>query len=868
MDMAKKYNHKHVEEGKYETWKQSGYFKSGDESKEPYTIVIPPPNVTGRLHLGHAWDNTLQDIIIRKKRMEGYDALYLPGMDHAGIATQAKIDEALRERGTDRFKLGREGFLKEAWAWKEEYADFIRQQWAALGISVDYDKERFTLDEGLSNAVNEVFIRLYEKGLIYRKERIINWDVEAKTALSNIEVEHEEVEGSFYYFRYYLEDKSDYIQIATTRPETMFGDTALMIHPDDEKRQHFLGKNVLIPGTDVKIPVITDPYVDREFGTGAVKVTPAHDPNDFEVGERHNLDMPLCMHEDGTMNHRAHKYEGMERFECRKALVADLKEAGLLDKIETLKHNVGHSERTGVVVEPRLSMQWFVKMGPLANKALKQSTAKFVPPRFEKIFRHWMEEIEDWCISRQLWWGHRIPAYYSPEGELYVGNNPPKGYTQDEDVLDTWFSSALWPFSTLGWPEETADLKRYYPTQTMVTGYDIIFFWVARMIFQGLEFTEKTPFEHVLIHGLIRDEHGRKMSKSLGNGVDPMDVREEYGMDTLRYFLSTNSAPGQDLRFEMEKVESSWNYINKLWNISRFMLMHLEEMKEEELHYEKSDLALKDRWILSRLQETIQNVNKNYDRFEFGEAAKALYKYSWEEVAAWYVEVSKLTLFGDDEHAKKTTKAVMHEVWLNVLKLLHPFMPFVTEEIYQKMPFKDAKSVMISDWPKADASCIDTEAVESFDVLKSIIQRVRNVRNEYDVPNKQPIDLYVACGKKTQELLRSQSAFLEAFLTPQTFEVAETVNMDRENLSFVDADYTLYIPLGDLVDLEEELRKQEKEYERLGKEIKRAKGMLSNENFVQKAPETKVEEEKKKLKRYQKQRDIVAKRIEELKRDV
>ncbi len=863
MDMEKKYDHKRVEANKYDTWKEKGYFKSGDASKKPYTIVIPPPNVTGRLHLGHAWDNTLQDIIIRKKRMEGYDALYLPGMDHAGIATQAKVDAKLREEGKDRFSLGREQFLKEAWAWKAEYADFIRDQWAALGLSVDYDKERFTLDEGLSNAVKTVFFKLYEKGLIYRKERIINWDVEAKTALSNIEVEHKEVEGALYYFKYYLEDGSDYILIATTRPETIFADTAVIVHPEDEKRKPFVGKNVVIPGTGRAVPVIEDDYVDREFGTGALKVTPAHDPNDFDIGERHGLDMPRCMHEDGTMNAMAHKYEGMERFECRKALVRDLKENGLMTRQEKHVHAIGHSERTGVVVEPRLSKQWFVKMKPLADQALEKSDAEFVPPRFEKIFRRWMEDIQDWCISRQLWWGHRIPAYYKGD-DVYVGDNPPEGYIQDDDVLDTWFSSALWPFSTLGWPEETEDFKRYYPTDTMVTGYDIIFFWVARMIFQGLEFTGATPFRHVLIHGLIRDEHGRKMSKSLGNGVDPMDVREEYGIDTLRYFLTTNSAPGQDLRFENEKVESSWNYINKLWNISRFMLLHIESMQEGDAGYDRRNLELKDRYILSRLNETIREVNRNYDRFEFGEAAKSLYKFSWDEVAAWYVETSKIALESDNETQKATTRAVLLEVWQKTLKMLHPFMPFVTEEIYQKLPVKSHESIMISDWPKVDDTLLSTDDVRDFEALKSLISRVRNVRNDYDVSMKQGIDLLIETNEKTIELFKRNEDIIKRFTNPARLTMDVSVDHEEETLSFVEQRFTLYIPLGDLVDLQDELEKQKKEKKRLEGEIKRAQGMLNNEKFIERAPASKVEEERDKLANYENQLKKVQARIEEL----
>ncbi len=869
MEMEKKYANKRVEEGKYAFWRDSGFFRSGDLSKEPYTIVIPPPNVTGKLHLGHAWDNTMQDILIRKKRMEGYDALYLPGMDHAGIATQAKIDARLRERGIDRFEIGREAFMKEAWAWKEEYAEFIRKQWAALGISVDYDKERFTLDEGLNKAVNHVFIKLYEKGLVYRKERIINWDVQAKTALSNIEVEHEEVEGALYYFKYLVEgDEDDYILIATTRPETIFADTALIIHPEDEDRKKYLDKKVLIPGTNRAIPVIADDYVDREFGTGALKVTPAHDPNDFEIGERHGLDMPICMNEDGRMNELAEKYEGMERFECRKALVQDMKDAGLLTKQEVHVHNVGHSERTGVMVEPRLSMQWFVKMDPLAKQSLEKSTAEFVPSRFEKIFKRWMEDIQDWCISRQLWWGHRIPAYYGPEGEVYVGENPPSGYVQDEDVLDTWFSSALWPFSTLGWPDETKDFKRYYPTQTMVTGYDIIFFWVARMIFQGIEFTGKTPFKHVLIHGLIRDSEGRKMSKSLGNGVDPMDIKEKYGIDTLRYFLTTNSAPGQDLRFEIEKVESSWNYINKLWNISRFLLMHIEDMKEEETIIHENHLELKDRYILSRLQSTIREVDKNYEAFEFGEAARALYTFTWDEFASWYVEMSKITFKSGDEATIKTTKAVTYKVWMSVLKMLHPFMPFMTEEVYQQMPFKKHESIMVSDWVQVEDEYADEKSVYEADIIKTLIQKVRHVRNTYSVPYLQGVELNIETDEATKAIIEKEKAVIDSFVNPSSMTIQSSIEKDKNSLSFVTPRFTLYIPLGSVVDLKEELNRQQSEEKRLNGEIKRCEGMLNNDKFVNKAPKEKVEAERTKLSDYKNALQNVKQRIKDLEDEI
>ena len=862
MSIEKKYDHHTVEEGRYRQWREAGYFRSGDASKPPYTIVIPPPNVTGKLHLGHAWDNTLQDIIIRQKRMQGYDALYLPGMDHAGIATQAKIDARLKERGVSRYDLGREKFLEEAWAWKEEYAEFIRTQWEALGLSVDYDKERFTLDEGLSEAVSDVFIKLYERGLIYRKERIINWDVEAKTALSNIEVEHLEVEGAFYYFKYYLEDYSDYILIATTRPETMFADTALMLHPEDKERQHFVGKRVFIPNTKVAIPVIVDDYVDREFGTGAVKVTPAHDPNDFIIGEKHGLAMPSCMHEDGTMNAMAFKYEGMERFACRKALVQDLKEANLVEKIENIVHSVGHSERTGVIVEPRLSMQWFVDMEPLAKQALEQSTAKFVPSRFEKTFRHWMETIQDWCISRQLWWGHRIPAYYKGD-EVYVGTNPPAGFIQDEDVLDTWFSSALWPFSTLGWPEDSADFKRYYPTQTMVTGYDIIFFWVARMIFQALEFTSQTPFEKVLIHGLIRDEKGRKMSKSLGNGVDPMDIKAEYGMDTLRYFLTTNSAPGQDLRFEMEKVESSWNYINKLWNIGRFILMNLDGMSAP-VALDPNDLTLENGWILSRFESTLEQVNRTYETFEFAEAAHQLYHFTWEEFAAWYIEVAKLSLNGEDEALRNQTQTVLLQVFTNILKCLHPFMPFVTEYLYLTLPFKDAESIMIAPWPKHNSAYRNVPVEKQFETLRTIITQVRHTRNAYQVSPSKPLPFILEADESLHAFYNNQRSTLMFFLRAEALTLVSSHLPKDDEVSLIGEGFKLFLPLGSLVDFEAEKLRLNAELERLAQEINRATKMLENPQFIAKAPAHKVAEEKEKLDAYHKQHHAVKQQLEKI----
>ncbi|XMB87391.1 valine--tRNA ligase [Mycoplasmatota bacterium WC44] len=858
-EMKPKYNHLEVEDKKYEYWLEGGFFNSGDKSKEPFTIVIPPPNVTGKLHLGHAWDTTLQDIIVRRKRMQGFDALWLPGMDHAGIATQAKVDARLKEQGTNRYELGREKFLEAAWDWKNEYAENIHAQWAKMGLSLDYNKERFTLDEGLNKAVNEVFIKLYNEGLIYQGVRIINWDPQANTALSNIEVEHKEVEGAFYHFKYPLVDGSGYMQIATTRPETMFADTALMVHPDDERWTNVIGKEVYIPGTETKIPIISDDYVDMEFGTGVVKVTPAHDPNDYEVGLRHNLEMPLCMHDKGTMNELAGKYEGLDRFVCRKQLVADLQEAGLCPEIEKLVHSVGHSERTGVPVEPRLSKQWFVKMAPLAENSLNNQNTEervnFVPNRFEGIFTRWMDEIRDWCISRQLWWGHRIPAWYKGDEVRVQVESPGEGWVQDEDVLDTWFSSALWPFSTLGWPNETEDLKRYYPTDVLVTGYDIIFFWVSRMIFQGLHFTDQKPFKDVLVHGLIRDAQGKKMSKSLGNGVDPMDVIEKYGCDSLRYYLTTNSAPGQDLRYIEEKLESSWNFINKLWNISRYVLMNVET--KNEIDY--NNLNTVNKWIISKLTETIKSVDTNYDKYEFGEVAKTIYNFSWETFAAWYVEMSKVSLSTED---KEETEAVLIYVLETIIKLLHPFMPFVTEEIYQKLPDTD-KSISISNWP--NETFLDEKSLKQVNMLTDLIRAIRNIRSEKNVALSKPINIIIkAENEEIKANLQEMSTYIDKFCNPSDLIIDTDISTEEKSVSVVLQGITIYLPLAGLIDLNEEKERLEKELKRLSSEIKRGENMLSNEKFISKAPKAKVDAEKDKLENYRKQYKEVEKTLKEL----
>ena len=867
-EMAPKYNFKEVEKGKYKYWIDQGFFTSGDINKRPYTIVIPPPNVTGKLHLGHAWDTTLQDIIIRRKRMQGYDALYLPGMDHAGIATQAKIDEKLRNQGISRYDLGREGFLKVAWEWKEEYADFIRSQWATLGLSLDYTKERFTLDEGLNKAVNKVFIKLYEEGLIYRGERIINWDVEAKTALSNIEVEYNDIEGGYYHFVYPFVDGDGGIEIVTTRPETMFGDTAIMVHPDDERYQKYIGKKVYIPGTDRAIPIISDEYVDREFGTGAVKVTPAHDPNDFEVGVRHQLNFIICMNEDGTMNEYAGKYQGLDRFECRRQVTNDLKELGLCTEVEKMIHSVGHSERTGVVVEPRLSKQWFVKMEPLAKAVIEMQATdgavNFVPERFEKTFTNWLENIQDWCISRQLWWGHRIPAWYKGE-EVYVGEQcPGEGWVQDEDVLDTWFSSALWPFSTLGWPNtEDPLLKRYFPTNTLVTGYDIIFFWVTRMVFQSKHFMGERPFEHVLIHGLIRDEQGRKMSKSLGNGIDPMDLVDSYGCDALRYFLTTNSSPGQDLRYSEEKMGAAWNYINKIWNISRFIQMNLDnhDYQDEPLNLEiLNDI---DKWILNKLNYVIENADECYEKFEFGEAAKLIYNFVWNDFASWYVELTKVA-FTEGSKDQKTNVCALLKYLLNaVLKLLHPFMPFVTEEIYQIF---NEGSICVAPWPTVLSFDKDVKRLELVDVLLNIITAVRNIRAEKNVPLSKKINVLIETKEaEVQAFLHDHLSYLARFLNFDHLEIKEDIEKNNV-ISAVIERAIIVIPAENLINIEEELARLEKEKVRLEKEVERSTKMLGNPSFREKAPADKVAAEEEKLAKYQIQLTEVIRLIEDLKK--
>ena len=830
--LDKKYDHLSIECGKYGFWKDNNYFQAGDLSKEPFTIVIPPPNVTGKLHLGHAWDTTLQDIIIRYKRMDGYDALWLPGMDHAGIATQAKIDKKLKELGYNPRSMDREEWLKHAWEWKEEYAKTIHEQWAKLGLSLDYSKERFTLDDGLSDAVKKVFVDLYNEGLIYRGERIINWDPEAMTALSNEEVIYKDVEGAFYHIKYYLEDSDDYLSVATTRPETLFGDTAVAVNPSDDRYKDLIGKKVNLPLVNKLIPIIGDVHADPEFGTGVVKITPAHDPNDFEVGNRHNLDRIIVMNPDGTMNENAFKYASMDRFACREAVVKDLEELGLLIKVEKIVHAVGHSERTDVMVEPYLSKQWFVKMRPLADRVLlnqknKDTKVNFVPERFEKIMNHWMEITYDWCISRQLWWGHRIPAWYRGE-EVYVGVNPPDsfGWVQDSDVLDTWFSSALWPFSTLGWPNMTDLLKRHYPNDVLVTGYDIIPFWVNRMTFQGLHFTNERPFKDCLIHGLIRDKNGRKMSKSLGNGVDPMDVIDKYGADSLRFFLATSSASGQDLRYDEEKVKSTWNFINKLWNASRFCLMNISSLKEVNF----DNLNMSDKWILTKYEKVVKDVRRYMDKYEFNNVGSIIYSFVWNDFCDNYIEMAK---FSSDTDA---TKSTLYYVLMGIIKMLHPFMPYVTEEIYQNLPFKDNDSIMISTYPKYDLNLVFEQDAKVIDNLIEFVANFRNVKQENNI------------GKNFKVKINNDSDYtlIKKMLKLDDNIIDTELNITKYEVISGIYNITLYY---EKEETEEDLIFKKKQCENLEKSIARRRNLLNNPSYVSKAPSHLVSEEREKLKK-------------------
>ena len=829
--LDKRYNHIEVEKGKYDEWRKKEYFKSGDLSKKPFCIVIPPPNVTGKLHLGHAWNVTLQDIIIRYKKMQGYDCLWLPGMDHAGIATQSKVDKKLRDEGIDPRSLSREKWLEKAWEWKDEFAKTIHEQWAKMGISVDYSKERFTFDKGLNDAVNKVFIDLYNKGLIYRGERIINWDPVQMTALSNEEVIYKDDKGAFYHLKYFIEDSDEFLDVATTRPETLFGDTAVAVNPDDERYKHLIGKNVILPIVNKKIPVVGDNHADPEFGTGVVKITPAHDPNDFEVGKRHNLECIIVMNKDATMNKNAGSYEGLSREECREKLVKDLKDKDLLISIEEMTHSVGHSERSDAVVEPYLSKQWFVKMRPLADRVLenqkdKDKKVNFVPPRYEKTMLHWMEITYDWCISRQLWWGHRIPAWYKDDLVKVQVDSPGDDWVQDEDVLDTWFSSALWPFSSLGWPNNMELVNRYYPNDVLITAYDIIPFWVNRMTFQGLEFTNTRPFKDCIIHGLIRDKEGRKMSKSLGNGVDPMDVIDEYGCDALRYFLTTNSAPGMDLRYDTEKVKSSWNFINKLWNASRYVLMNIEDLEDSNL--EIDELTISDKWILTKKNMIIKSVIKSMDKYDFHNVGNELYKFIWEDFCDSYIELSKANMCTN-------TKKVLLNVLTDILKLLHPFMPYVTEEIYSKLPVKDSDALIISTYPEYKKELVFKEECEIEEKVLEDIVAIRNIK----AINK--------IGKDAKVNFITKEELIPIYASQLKIKEENLCSDDPDNM--ISSNYkSKYIDITYFFEKEEiDEKAKEEEIKKLQQSIERRKKLLSNENYVNKAPANIVELDRKKL---------------------
>lgn len=876
-EMPTTYDPKASEARWYEYWLKGNYFKAGNRPDAPsYTVVIPPPNVTGLLHIGHALDCTLQDIMIRTKRMQGYDALWLPGSDHAGIATQTKVEQKLREEGVSRHDLGREKFLEKVWEWKEHYAESIHQQWAKMGFSLDYSRERFTLDKGLSQAVREVFVRLYDKGLIYRGKKIINWDPAARTALSDIEVEHKEVNGHLYHLQYPLKDGSGHLTVATTRPETMLGDTAVAVHPEDERYKHLIGQMLVLPIIGREIPIVGDEYVDKEFGSGAVKITPAHDPNDFEVGLRHDLPQIVIMDESGTMNEEAGPYKGLDRAVCRKQIVADLQAQGVCILIEDHVHQVGHSERSGAVIEPYLSTQWFVSMKPLAETAIEAQRSgngvNFVPDRFEKIYLNWIENVRDWCVSRQLWWGHRIPAWYCDSCEaMHVSRDDlttcsacgSSSLRQDEDVLDTWFSSALWPFSTLGWPEATEDMKRFYPTSLLVTGYDIIYFWVARMIFTALEFTDQIPFKDVLTHGLVRDENNQKMSKSLGNGVDPIEVIERYGADAMRFMLSTGSTPGQDLRFRWDKVEQARNFANKIWNASRFALMNLEGFTAADIDI-SGKLGTSDRWILHRLNETSREVTRLIDAYEFGETGRLLNNFIWDDLCDWYIEFAKLSLYGSDAEAKRATQSVLAYVLDRTQRLIHPFMPFISEEIWQHLPH-EGDTITLAKWPEYDASLEAPEAVREMELLMGIIRAVRNIRAEVNVPMSKKVELLIKpSNAEAAAILDRNEEFISRFCGTSALEISVGLSAPDKAMTAIITGAELYLPLAGLIDIEQEIARLEKEIQNLNSEVERVEKKLNNAGFVSKAPAKVIEEEKAKMVDYAEKRDKVKARIAEL----
>ena len=857
--LDKKYDHLKVEEGKYENWKKKGYFTAGDISKKPYAIVIPPPNVTGKLHIGHAWDTALQDILIRYKKLKGFDTLWVPGMDHAGIATQAKVDKRLRDEGIDPRSMDREEWLKAAWAWKDEYAENIHKQWAKLGLSLDYSKERFTLDEGLSKAVRKVFVDLYNKGLIYRGERIINWDPVQLTALSNEEVIYKDEEGAFYHLKYYIDGTDEYLDVATTRPETLFGDTAVAVNPNDKRYKHLVGQNVILPIVGKKIPIIADEHADIDKGTGCVKITPAHDPNDFEVGQRHGLEKVVIMNPDATMNEKTGKYQGLNRFECREKLVQDLKEKGLLLGIEKITHSVGHSERSDAIVEPYLSKQWFVKMDVLAKNALKnqynQNTkVNFFPERFEKTLNHWLEISHDWCISRQLWWGHRIPAWYKGD-EVYVGMEDPKeeGWTRDPDTLDTWFSSALWPFSTMGWPDDTDLYKRYYPNDVIIAGFDIIFFWVSRMIFQGLEFTGQRPFKDCLIHGLVRDSQGRKMSKSLGNGVDPIDIINKYGVDSLRYFLATAASPGFDVRYSEEKIQNASNYLNKIWNSARYILLNLPD-DFTSFPIVKKDLNEIDKYIINKLEETIKKVTKAMDKFDYGIASSTLYNFVYNDFCSFYLEMSKVSLSSNDNNKEKTLNVLLFTLKA-VIMMIYPFSPFISEEIYLHLPgHKD--SIMLECYPVFENKLISKNVNEKVEVLKQIIETVRNYKATNNFAPNLKVNLII---NSTYDLTT-----LKDYIARFCFADEIRFNSNEVNncFSFELNKTTLFIQSN--VNKDEILAKLNEQKEHLENEIKRSENLLNNPNFINKAKKEKIDLEKEKYANYKSQYEEIIKKMKNL----
>ena len=873
-NIAKNYDPKEFEDKLYNEWVEKGYFHAEvNRDKKPFTIVIPPPNVTGQLHMGHALDETLQDILIRYKRMQGYEALWVPGTDHAGIATQIKVEEDLRENeGLTRYDLGREKFLERVWAWKEKYGNRIINQLKKIGSSCDWDRERFTMDEGCSKAVREVFVNLYNKGLIYRGSKIINWCPKCITALSDAEVEHEEQQGHFWHIKYPVKDSDEYVIIATTRPETMFGDTAVAVNPEDERYKHMIGKTLCLPLTDREIPVIADEYVDKEFGTGCVKITPAHDPNDFEVGQRHDLEMIKVMNDDATMNSYAGKYEGMDRYECRKQMIKDLDEMGLLVKIEEHSHNVGQCYRCGTTVEPIISRQWFVKMKPLAEpaiEAVKRGDTKFVPDRFSKLYMNWMEGVYDWCISRQLWWGHRIPAFYCDKcGEMTVSKEDitvcPKcgGHVhQEEDVLDTWFSSALWPFSTLGWPDKTEELDYFYPTSVLVTAYDIIFFWVARMIFSGIEHIGQVPFEKVFMHGLVRDSQGRKMSKSLGNVIDPLKIIEDYGADALRFALTTGNAPGNDMRFYTEKVEAGRNFANKLWNASRFTMMNLD-IDENKLP-DAAELQLEDKWIISKYNKVVRTVTDNLDKFEIGVALANLYDFVWENFCDWYIELVKPRLFDKEDPTGKTAQYVLTYVLSHTLQLLHPFMPFITEEIWLHLPH-EGESIMISSYPKYDPSLVFEDEEAAMTLIMDAVTAVRNRRAEMNVPPSKKAKMIIVTEKS--DIFGKGTAFFKKLASASEVEIKSGKDgIDANAVNIVVAGAEIYLPMSELVDKDKELARLNEEKKKLEGEIKRVEGKLSNQGFVSKAPQKVVDEERAKGEKYKSMLEKVIENIEAMK---